>query len=245
MNTTTLARQGKNARARMALLIGALIVTIGAPPAAAEVVDVQHWHNLFVQGRMLAPGATTSPALFYLELQPRFSVLEAKPDRVLLRGAVGWEIARGLTVWAGAAGIPAFDAPQWRVSETRLWQQLMFTDRLGPVALMWRGRFEQRTLEGAPSLALRTRAMLRAVYTLPVGDGAWGVVAFDELFVGLLGPEGRTGFDQNRAFVGALHKLTPWLSVEGGYLYVQAGAPGSTSSRQLHTVLVQTIANLL
>ena len=217
--------------------------------ARADEIDIQHWHNLFVQGRITAPGtapdAPPSPALFYAEVQPRFSLLAAKPDRVLMRGAIGWEIAKGLTVWAGAAAIPSFAAPNWQVNETRLWQQLMLTDKLGPLSLLGRARLEERAFEGAPDPALRARAMLRAVYTLPTEDRAWGIVAFDELFVGLLGPEGRTGFDQNRAFLGVLHKMTPWLSVEGGYLYVQVGVLGADGAKQQHTVLVQTIANLL
>ena len=43
----------------------------------------------------------TSPALFYLEVQPRLSVLQTKPERVLFRAALGWEIAKGLSLWGG------------------------------------------------------------------------------------------------------------------------------------------------
>jgi hypothetical protein len=238
----------------------ALVLTMAAlatsSAAAEDSVDVQHWHNLFVQGRMTAPSSSSSdapaspaksPALFYLELQPRLSFGEGRPDVALLRGALGYELAPGLSLWAGAAAIPRFDAPDWRVNETRVFQQLMLVDKLGPVALMLRARLEQRTFENAPELALRARAMLRAVYTLPIGNGDWGVVAFDEPFVGLLGPAQRVGFDQNRAFVGVLHKLTPWASVEGGYLWVYLRQPGldGDSSRHLHALLVQTIFNLI
>lgn len=228
-----------------------LIACVVAAPAAADV-DVQHWHNIFIQGRMTAPSTSSpstsapSPALFYLELQPRISLSEIRPDRVLLRGAIGWEIARdpsrgrSLSVWGGVAAIPRFEAPAWHVNETRLWQQVLFTDRLGDLQLMYRGRLEQRAFENDPGPALRTRAMLRAVYTLPVPDRNWALVASDELFVGLLGPDERLGFDQNRAFVGVMHKFAPWFSVEGGYLHVNVG-----SDRVLPTLLLQTIVNLM
>jgi hypothetical protein len=224
------------------------LVALTASGARAGETDVQHWHNLFAQGRLVLPGTTsspeTSPALFYVEMQPRLSVLQTKPERVLFRAALGWEIAKGLSLWGGVGAIPVFDAPFWSAGEVRLWQQLMYVDRLGPVQLLYRGRLEQRAFEGAVEPSLRARAMLRAVMDLPVGDGAWALVAFDEAFVGVAGPAERLGFDQNRLFVGVLHRFAPWLSVEGGYLWVQVGVPAAPTSRTLHTVLLQTTVNL-
>lgn len=231
------------------LPVCAALFAFVAGEARAGEVDVQHWHNLFAQGRLVLPGSTsspeTSPALFYVEMQPRLSVLQTKPERVLFRAALGWEVARGLTLWGGVGAIPVFDAPFWSAGEVRLWQQLMYVDRLGPVQLLYRGRLEQRAFEGAVEPSLRARAMVRAVVDLPVGDGAWAVVAFDEAFVGVAGPVERLGFDQNRLFVGVLHRFAPWLSVEGGYLWVQVGDPAASTSRTLHTALVQTTVNLL
>jgi hypothetical protein len=115
------------------------------------------------------------------------------------------------------------------------------------VQLVYRGRLEQRAFEDAVEPSLRARAMLRAVWDLPVGDGPadWALVAFDEAFVGVAGPAERQGFDQNRLFVGVLHRFAPWLSVEGGYLWVQVGDPAAAASRTLHTALLQTTVNLL
>lgn len=233
------------------LTVWVALLALASGSARAGEIDVQHWHNLFAQGRLVLPGATssatTSPALFYLEVQPRLSVLQTKPERVLFRAALGWEVAKGLSLWGGVGAIPVFEAPFWSAGETRLWQQLMYVDRLGPVQLVYRGRLEQRAFEGAREPSLRARAMLRAVLDLPVGDGPadWALVAFDEAFVGVAGPAERLGFDQNRLFVGVLHRFAPWLSVEGGYLWVQVGEPAAASSRTLHTALLQTTVNLL
>lgn len=222
-----------------------LLVPLLATSAAAA--DVPHaaegWANLFVQGRMVPPGETTSRALYYLEFQPRLSLSPAAADKVLLRGAVGWELARGLTAWAGVGAIPRWDGDRWRVSETRLWQQLMLSGAAGPTAGLLRLRLEQRTFEGAPTPSLRLRLMARGTYTLPLAHSTgWALVAFDEAFVGMAGDPARLGFDQNRAFVGLLHRLTPWFSVEAGYLNVYSRlAPEKVT----HTALVQAIANLL
>jgi hypothetical protein len=230
------------------LCLGIVLSALASAGARAGEVDVQHWHNLFAQGRLVVPGATSSsssPALFYLEVQPRLSVLQTKPERTLFRGALGWELAKGLSVWGGFGAIPVFDAPFWSAGELRLWQQLMFVDRLGPLQLVYRGRLEQRAFEGARDPSLRMRVMLRGVFDLPVGDRDWALVAFDEAFVGVAGPAERLGFDQNRLFVGVLHRFASWLTVEGGYLWVQVGNPAASTSRTLHTALVQTTVNLL
>jgi hypothetical protein len=228
--------------------ICAVVLALVSGGARAGEVDVQHWHNLFAQGRLVVPGATSSensPALFYLEVQPRLSVLQTKPERVLFRAALGWEIAKGLSLWGGVGAIPVFEAPLWSAGEVRLWQQLMFVDRLGPLQLVYRARLEERAFEGAGEPSLRLRVMVRGVWDFPVGDGDWALVGFDEGFVGVAGPAERLGFDQNRLFVGVLHRFAPWLSVEGGYLWVQVGDPAASTSRTLHTALLQTTVNLL
>jgi hypothetical protein len=220
-----------------------------ASSAHAGEVDIQHWHNLFAQGRLVVPGSTsslqTSPALYYLEVQPRVSLLHMKPEKVLFRGAIGWEVAKGLSLWAGVGAIPKFLAPNWTANEVRLWQQIMYVDRVGPVQLVYRGRLEERAFEASAEPSVRVRAMVRAVWDLPETNHEWALVGFDEAFVGVAGQASRLGFDQNRLFAGVMHRFAPWLGVEGGYMWVQDGDPAAASSRTLHTALIQTSVNLI
>lgn len=82
------------------LMVVATALSLATPAAADVEVDGQHWHNIFIQGRPTPPTLSSSapsspsPALFYLELQPRWSLSQAWPDRILLRAAVGWETVR-------------------------------------------------------------------------------------------------------------------------------------------------------
>jgi hypothetical protein len=237
---------GSFVRSSWAMRVLLLVLWGGATPAAADEHVVQHWHNVFVQGR-LAPStapAITSSALYYLEVQPRLSLLPGAPDKVLFRGALGVEAVPALSLWAGIGAIPAWVDGRWIPNETRLWQQVLWTPRLDAFQFLLRGRAEQRSFDGESEVAWRARVLARAVWTPPVDDGRWGLVVFDELFVGVLGlPPARRGFDQNRAFVGVLRRVTPWWSTEGGYLHVQVGLPGSDGARQLHTLLLQTTLN--
>jgi hypothetical protein len=222
-----------------------VLLTLVPTVASAEAVQTSEaWLNVFAQGRMVPPGETHSRTLYYLELQPRFSLELGRADKVLLRGAVGWEVTKGVTLWAGVGAIPRFDGTDWLVSETRLWQQLMLSGSFGPqLQGLLRLRLEERAFENAPDLSWRARLMLRGVYTPAIGGNTtWALVAFDEYFHGIAGVEGKLGFDQNRAFAGVLHRFTPWMSVETGYLNVYSRLP---SEKMSHTFLVQTIINLL
>jgi hypothetical protein len=218
------------------------VVGVVAAPAAADVHDLQHWNAIAIQGRVLAPGVTTSPLLYTMDGQARVS-LGGNPHFAMLRGALGWQLAKNLSVWGGAAAIPRYEGLQWHVNEARLWQQLLLTDRFDALGVIYRVRLEERSFEGAPEISVRARAMFRATYG--IGETPWALVGWDEPFVGLLGPASRLGFDQNRAFVGVMHKIAPWLSVEGGYMWVYVGGSPEREARHLHTVMVQTMANLL
>jgi hypothetical protein len=217
-----------------------------SPKAAADEHVAQHWHNLFLQGR-LAPSsqpASSSPGLYYLEVQPRLTLWPGgAPDKVLFRGALGLEVLPGLSLWAGVGAIPAWLDGRWNPNELRLWQQALWTTRVDDFQFLLRGRLEERAFATDPEVALRARLLARAVWTPPLDDGRWGLVAFDELFVGVVGPAARRGFDQNRAFAGVLRRVTPWWSTEAGYLHVQVGVPGAAGTRQLHTLLLQTTLN--
>ncbi|MFZ9890171.1 MAG: DUF2490 domain-containing protein [Myxococcota bacterium] len=213
----------------------------------ADVHEAQHWNNVFLQGRIsdASNPANASPALYYLEMQPRFTFDPPGADKVLFRGALGLEALPGLSIWAGAAAIPTWIEDRWRPTETRLWQQVMWSPRLGAWGFVARGRFEQRALETLATPVLRARFLLRATWTLPVDEGKWAGVVFDEFFVDVLGPPGLQGFDQNRAFLGLMRRVTPWWSTEAGYLHVQVGLPGGVDTKQLHTLLVQTALSFL
>lgn len=234
--------QCQRARVRAACFAAlALFLALGASSAHAIEHDAQHWHNVNAFGR-LAP----SSALYYLELQPRAS-LTTGPTVALLRSALGVEVARGLTLWAGVGAIPAYDAPFWQVNELRLWQQAQFTERAGPAQLLLRLRLEQRAFEARTEVGHRGRALLRGALDIPGTERKFAVLAFDEVFVGVVGVDGKAaqGFDQNRAFLGVLYRPAPWWGFEVGYLNVALGDPRAESARMFHVLAAMTSFNLL
>jgi hypothetical protein len=241
---------------RQLMLTLFLLGTAAAGPAVAVEQDIQHWHNVNGMGRIQPQGpsgevAPKSQGLWYIEIQPRLSLGTARPTVTLMRAALGWEFAKGLTAWAGFGAIPSWDAsnsgPGWDVNELRLWQQVQYVEKNGPLQLLWRGRLEQRAFTGLDDVGLRARVLMRASYDLPVLDRRLALLAWDEPFVGLVGVEGKSaiGFDQNRLFAGGLVRLVPWAWVECGYMNIVLGDPFGANARMLHVVAVATVLNVL
>jgi hypothetical protein len=189
-------------------LVAALLAA--ALPARAADADLQAWTLLTAQGHV------SERVRLYAELQPRVALSPgAFFDRLLVRGAVGWDLRRDVTVWLGYAWTPTF--PGGFRDEQRPFQQLTVGEALAGGRLLNRTRLEQRLVAG-DDLSLRLRHMVR--YARPMAEGSpWLLAAYDELFWNLNAPErgARQGFDRNRLFVG-VNRVAGGVTLEAGYL---------------------------
>jgi Protein of unknown function (DUF2490) len=150
------------------------------------------------------------------EVSPRWERDVSEYTRTVLRAQVGRVLPRTLVVWGGFE----YNDPVGPLArrEDRLWQSLTWTSHVGSWALGQRARLEERFLDRAPSMALRTRYQLRATHAIGA-NGPWSVIAAGELFVTLrgtrLGPS--QGLDRGRLTAGLSRRLTPELSVDVEY----------------------------
>jgi Protein of unknown function (DUF2490) len=204
-------------------------------PAHALDHDLQSWSLFFAQGYL------TSRVRWYGEVQARVGNDVSELDRLLVRPALGYQVAPGVSVWLGYAWTPLF-APSFR-DEHRPFQQLLFEHKFGPLFLINRTRFEQRFIEGADGPSLRARHMLRGV--LRFGESPLGVAAYDEVFFTLNQPGGapRSGFDQNRAFVGPNVALSKVVQTELGYMNNFINRPAPAEDRMNHNVMLMVFAS--
>jgi hypothetical protein len=216
----------------------AFALALAAAPAPARALDhdVQSW-SLFV-----AQGYVTPHVRWYGEAQPRFGDDVSELDRLLLRAALGYQIAPGVSAWAGYAWTPLF-SPAFK-DEHRPFQQLLFEHKFGPLFLVNRTRFEQRFIEGADGPSLRARHMVRGV--LRFADSPLGVAAYEEVFFTFNRPGGApaSGFDQNRAFAGLNLQATSVLQVELGYMNNFVNRPAPAEDRMNHNLVFMLFASL-
>ncbi len=153
----------------------------------------------------------------------------------IARPAAGWALGRGFTVYAGYAWIGTV-SDDLLVHEHRVWEQAVWAPPIKDWSLTLRPRLEQRFLDGQAEVAHRARLWGRV--GVPLAPRV-GLVVHDEVFVGLGATPGtKSGFDQNRLFLGPFFPLAEGGRVEVGYLHTFLDRDVDTHLHLLSTLLV-------
>ncbi len=221
-------------RLQAVVIVFLLVIVFGGGVAwAATKHDGQLWVPLYNRFEL---GETYRG---WFEVNPRFGDTISEIDQLLIRPAIGYQIAPSLSLWQGYAWITNYQ-PRFR-DEHRLYQEVSYRRNFSYGGILSRTRLEERFVQDAGGVAIRAREMLRA--DVPLGDGRmWGFVIYDELFVNLntvrRGPE--AGFDQNRLFVGVHRKVNKDLSFDFGYQNQTINTSGPNfADRMNHILLMQ------
>lgn len=216
------------AQGRWSALMLCLAAWIGAPMVAAD--ERQGWLAAFANG----PISSDSRVLGWADLHARFRDDGETMDTVILRPGLGWRVNTGLDLWAGYARIEG-RRPGRDLEEERAWQQASY-----PIAewaggrLAGRTRLEQRFRDTGGDTGWRLRQFVR--YARAFAGTDFGIVVSTEAFFGLNQADWgqRSGFDQNRGFLGAYFQPRKSLRVEAGYLNQYIRVPARTPDRTLH-----------
>jgi hypothetical protein len=153
------------------------------------------------------------------------------PSFYLIRGAGQFAVLSNFTVAAGYAHMwiaPSRSDWQAFVNENRIYQQAIFTTKLGNVNLLQRIRNEQRwqqiIIDDKPSgkwrFTNRVRYLISA--TIPISKNKWvpRPVIAEEILFHFGKPVVYNTFDQNRIFLGIRQQVTEALSFDAGYMNV-------------------------
>ena len=199
------------------VVLVALLLVAAAPQRAAA--ELQTWTALFAQARL---GEKAGPTL-WLDLQER---RRSDSTLFIVRPGLGYTFSPAFSAFIGYAYIPAVLDVGDNVHEQRTWQQVIWNHAFAPsMKVQGRARFEQRFGPGDDvgyRLRLLARGQVAPLSTLPLQ-----LVVHDELFLGVNDTDwaAKSGFDQNRLFVGlgADTKLEG-VRVELGYMSVYLNA---------------------
>jgi hypothetical protein len=193
--------------------------------AAHAETDTQSWNALAVAG----PVKAESPWQYWFDGHLRYQD-DAKDLGVsIFRPGIGYQVNADLSLWLGYARVTV-DAGSRDIAEDRIWQQAIFpvTTVFGQTVTS-RTRLEQRfrsDIDG--DTAHRVRQFLR--WAKPVSEQlSW--VVWDEVFIGLNDADWgqRSGFDQNRFFVGPAWHLNSKWRIEAGYMHNYINSAGSSN----------------
>lgn len=198
----------------------ALLAALTWSPAAAQELDhdFQLWLLFSAETQLDAGPVTLVP---YVEFQPRFADAVRELREVQGRAALFVKPVDDLRLGGGVLYGTTFrdrrSRREWRPYQEALWQPEVLD---GDLRLTPRVRLEQRFIERTEAVSHRLR--LRPGVEVPLfevrGVGVELELSY-EVFVNLNDvPDGpRQGFDQQRAFVGLIFRLTEVVDVEIGY----------------------------
>ncbi|MGE0451746.1 MAG: DUF2490 domain-containing protein [Vicinamibacterales bacterium] len=219
-------------------LVLALLVCVGGPRAAwaQDRSEAQLWVQVLAIGQL--PGGWRT----HLEVQPRVMGDVSELGLTIVRTALGRQIAPRASLWIGYAWVPRTLGPGVQ-HEQRIWQQLLVS---GPSPGRWtttgRFRLEQRRLEPWADTSHRFRAMVRAQRR--IGAGPWSLATYNEAMFTFdaTSPGPERGYDRNRLYFGLVRRLSPALSLEGGYIWENSTIRGSLRRNDHVAIAVVNLA---
>lgn len=223
----------------VAVLVSAFFA-VASSAHAQDDSDFQAWSAVF----LTAKPSEDSRFLLWFDGHARFRDDAGRLGVSILRPGVGWRFSDKLDVWAGYARIVsrADGAPD--VEEDRLWQQATYpvTNVLGG-RLTGRTRLEQRFRGTGDDTGYRLRQFAR--WEKRFEGTPFSALVADELFVNVNDADWgqRSGFDQNRLFVGGALHLSKRARFEGGYLNNILNLAGPDDQMN-HNVFFQLFVNL-
>lgn len=196
----------------------AFCCALDAQPGYASHEDFQTWTNITANGSFGLLDAGLKDFRFWLEGQGRFGNDSTTLSQGMLRPGLGYSLSETASVWVGYAFIPTMEPfTSNDFNENRIWQQLLWTPRTRLGVLTSRTRLEERFTR-APDVAYRFRQMFRLSYPLSFAPG-FMLVGWEELFVSINSTGTfKSGFDQNRIFVGVGYNIDENARTEIGYM---------------------------
>lgn len=198
------------------LLLVCVHVQLGAQETGEE--ELGAWYMYFGMNRIAKRWS------LHTEAQWRFYEVDRNFNQLLLRTGMNYHIDQGAIATLGYAYIdtdPTFEdtPPQGgffagnQISENRIFEQFILTNKLWEFQFEHRYRLEQRFINYQGQNDTRHRARYRLQVTLPLTD-TFFVNFYDEIFINLQGEL----FDQNRLYAAFGVRITENSSIQIGYL---------------------------
>ena len=215
------------------------LFSFNAPITAQTIDDVGQWNALFTQGK-LAPGNPDSRLRWWFDGHYRLFDDNNGFGQSIIRPGIGMDVGKNSALWAGYGWIRSSPISGDDTDEHRIWQQWTWSKKIDPFKVALRTRFEQRFFESSDDTGLRIRQFARFQKNLgPCSRRTF--VVWDELFIALNDTDfgQRSGFDQNRIFIGfgmKPHHNSNWR-VEVGYMNQTVNQSGPTN-RSNHILAV-------
>ena len=206
-----------------------LLLTAFHQSASAQTIDdFGQWSALFSQDRF----SPDSRLRWWFDGHFRLFDDSDGFGQSIIRPGIGLDVGENSALWAGYGWIRTSPIHADDVDEHRIWQQWTWSQECQAMKFALRSRLEQRIIELGSDTGLRFRQLVRGQRALR-GCPRLTFVVWDELFINMNDTDwgARSGFDQNRLFVGFGYKRfssSKWRT-EIGYLNQAVNNVGPTN----------------
>ena len=141
-------------------------------------------------------------------------------EQLLLRTGLNYHLSSSSSVTLGYGFIPSYvyesEQKKPEITEHRIFQQLIMTNKIGRIKFEHRYRIEQRWVNDDYRNRLRYRLMAFIPINKPViEEGTFFLGLFDEVFMNTK----NTFFDRNRLYGALGYQISKTTQVQLGYLY--------------------------
>ncbi len=204
---------------------------------AQTITDERVWFSLPVQGHI---GSDESPWRWSMELILRSRDGLDTLDSATVRPSVIYAFSSRASVQGGYANATAFPVTGEALTEHRWFGNFTWNQPSAAGAFSFRTRLESRHIETNDGALGRFRQQVR--FSRPIHKGGrLAIVGADEIMFHLNDTSRvAKGLEQNRAFAGISHALSPTMRLEVGYLNQYFPGHRGNSSRMNH-VLATTL----
>ena len=211
--------------ARVGAAVGALLALVSLMAPSPSRADPQEnaggWIMGMASGDFERVDSRLERARWWLDVQGRFRDDSDGFHQSLFRPGLGLDVSELVSVWAGYAWIRTEPRSGRNSDEHRIWQQLLWTPRLGSVSVQSRTRLEQRFVSTGDDTGWRVREFVKLARPFSF-EPRLSLIGYDEVFFDLndTGFGQDAGFAQNRLFAGLGWRLdgAGRVVAEFGYL---------------------------
>ena len=222
------------------LAVSCVLTSIFESPAQGQVQDAGLWLGAFSQGQLSPKRLEDARTRWWFDGNARFLGDDFELFQGVVRPGLGYQLTEEQTAWMGYAWIGE-SLPDLTFHENRIWEQWSLARDHGDVTIQLRSRLEQRFVSLGDDVGWRYRQMVRLQKPIDrYPNLLW--VAWDEVFFHLNDTDwgARTGYNQNRLFVG-IGRTPPSRSsrrTEIGYLYqqIQVAEDGADLSNHILSI---------
>ena len=215
----------------------ALLLALSSGYASADVEeDGKIWSALFLQG-----DTGIEHLRWTVEFHTRQREEGSENDTFIFRPSLNYALSPKLSVGAGYAFVETYPDGADDVQEHRLFQQVTYTHHQpDSFTLTSRSRLEERWRNQDSDQGYRLRQLIRATLPLQPAPG-FSLVLWDELFINLNETDwgARSGFDNNRAFMGLGYAFGQDYKLEIGYMNQYVRQNGDDRSNHILSTTLQ------